>query len=80
MATLDQDATLAATKKDQRALYCYEGYKAYQPFNTWWAELGIILHTECREGNVPAGYAQLRVVERSPEVFATGSQRGTTAQ
>lgn len=34
VATLDQDATLAETNKRQ-ALYCYEKYKAYQPFNTY---------------------------------------------
>ena len=37
VATLDQDATLVATSK-RDALYSYEGYKAYQPLNTWWAE------------------------------------------
>lgn len=59
-ATLDQDATLAATQK-KNALFSYEGYKAYQPFNTWWAEQQMIIHTEFRDGNVPAGYEQLRV-------------------
>ena len=59
-ATLDQDATLAATQKKD-ALFSYEGYKAYQPFTTWWAEQQMIIHTEFRDGNVPAGYEQLRV-------------------
>lgn len=53
-ATLDMDATLAQT-----------GFKAYQPFNTWWFEQGIILHTEFRDGNVPAGYEQLRVFQEA---------------
>ena len=60
VATLDQDATLVATAKLE-ALYCYKKFKAYQPFNTWWAEQGMVLHTEFRDGNVPAGYEQLRV-------------------
>lgn len=64
IATLDMDATLAATNKEN-ALYCYKGFKAYQPLNTWWAEHGTILHTEFRDGNVPAGYEQLRVFKEA---------------
>ena len=63
-ATLDVDATVVATNK-QQSLYCYKGYKAYQPINTWWAEQGIILHSEFRDGNVPAGYEQLRVLKEA---------------
>ena len=59
-ATLDMDATLIETEKKD-ALFSYKGYKAYQPLNTYWAEQGLILHTEFRDGNVPAGYEQLRV-------------------
>ena len=59
-ATLDMDATLIETSKKD-ALFSYKGYKAYQPLNTYWAELGGVLHTEFRDGNVPAGYEQLRV-------------------
>ena len=65
-ATLDMDATLTATNK-AAALYCYDGYKSYQPLNTWWAEQGIILHTEFRDGNVPAGYEQVRVLQEALE-------------
>lgn len=60
-ATLDMDATLVETNKDS-AMYCYKGFKAYQPLNTWWAEQGVIVHTEFRDGNVPAGFEQLRVL------------------
>jgi hypothetical protein len=59
-ATLDMDATLIETEKKD-ALFSYKGYKAYQPLNTYWAELGLVLHTEFRDGNVPAGHEQLRV-------------------
>jgi len=59
-ATLDMDATLVSTNKID-ALFSYKGFKAYQPLNTWWFEQGIILHTEFRDGNVPAGFEQLRV-------------------
>jgi len=64
VATLDQDATLVETTK-QDALYSYKGFKAYQPLNTWWAEQGLVLHTEFRDGNVPAGYEQLRVFQEA---------------
>jgi hypothetical protein len=74
IATLDQDATLAATGKAE-ALYCYEGYKAYQPLNTWWAEPGIILHTEFRDGNVPAGYEQLRVLQEALKCLPPGVKK-----
>jgi hypothetical protein len=63
-ATLDMDATLVETEK-ATALGCYEGYPAYQPINTWWAEQGLVVHTEFRDGNVPAGFEQKRVLEEA---------------
>lgn len=63
-ATLDQDATLTNTYK-RKALYCYKGFKAYQPFNTYWAEHGILLHSEFRDGNVNAGFDQLRILKEA---------------
>jgi hypothetical protein len=63
-ATLDMDATLVATNKTD-ALFCYKGYKAYQPLNTWWFEQGTIVHTEFRDGNVPAGFEKLRVLKEA---------------
>ena len=60
-ATLDMDATLVETNKLD-SLCCYKGFKAYQPFNTWWAEQAVVVHTEFRDGNVPAGHEQLRVL------------------
>ncbi len=70
-ATLDSDATLVETQKKE-ALFSYEGYKAYQPFNVWWAEQGVVLHTEFRDGNVPAGYEQLRVFQEALEMLPEG--------
>jgi hypothetical protein len=52
-ATLDLDATLVETSKDE-ALYCYKHFKAYQPLNVWWAEQQVVLYSEFRDGNVPA--------------------------
>jgi hypothetical protein len=63
-ATLDMDATLIETHK-RDALHCYKGFKAYQPLNCWWAEQGAMLYSEFRDGNVPAGHEQLRVLKES---------------
>ncbi|MBV8104301.1 MAG: IS1380 family transposase [Hyphomicrobiales bacterium] len=63
-ATLDMDATLIATHK-RDALFCYKHFKAYQPLNCWWAEQGVMLYSEFRDGNVPAGHEQLRVLKAS---------------
>lgn len=64
IATVDMDATLSETHKKQ-ALYSYKGYKSYQPLNTYWYEQDMMLHSEFRDGNVPAGYEQLRVFQEA---------------
>jgi hypothetical protein len=61
-ATLDQDATLVETHKAE-ALFSYKHFRAYQPLNTYWAEHDLMLHSEFRDGNVPAGFEQLRVLQ-----------------
>jgi len=73
-ATLDMDATLVETCKDE-ALYCYKGFKAYQPLNTYWAEQEVVLHSEFRDGNVPAGHEQLRVLQESLAILPEGVER-----
>ena len=70
-ATLDMDATIVGTNKAD-SLFCYKGYKSYQPINTWWAEQEIILHTEFRDGNVPAGFEQLRVFKEALKCLPEG--------
>jgi hypothetical protein len=60
-ATLDQDATLVQTHKAE-AFFSYKHFRAYQPLNTYWAEHDLMLHSEFRDGNVPAGFEQLRVL------------------
>lgn len=74
MATLDMDATLVETHKSQ-ALYCYKHYKAYQPLNTYWAEQDLVLHSEFRDGNVWAGFEQLRVFMESLEALPLGVEK-----
>jgi len=70
-ATLDLDATLVETTKSA-ALYCYKHFRAYQPFNIWWAEQGMMLHSEFRDGNVPAGYQQTRVLKEALSYLPDG--------
>ncbi len=60
-ATLDMDACLVETHK-QEALHSYKKYRAYQPLTTYWAEADQIVHSEFRDGNVPASHQQLRVL------------------
>jgi hypothetical protein len=64
VATLDMDATLVETGK-AGALFCYKHFPAYQPLNVWWAEQHLVARSEFRDGNVPAGYEQLRVLEET---------------
>ena len=47
----------------QSALFCYKGYRAYQPYNVWWAEQQVVVHSEFRDGNVPAGWNILAVIK-----------------
>ncbi|MCH9045239.1 MAG: IS1380 family transposase [SAR324 cluster bacterium] len=64
VATLDIDATLVETHKS-KALYCYKKFKAYQPQNVYWAEQGLVVHSEFRDGNVPAEYRQLPLLQEA---------------
>jgi hypothetical protein len=63
-ATLAMDATLVETRKDT-ALFCYQGYAAYQPLTVYWHEQAVAVHSEFRDGNVPAGFEPVRVLEES---------------
>lgn len=73
-ATLDMDATLVSSQKEQ-SLWCYQQYKAYQPFNTYWFEQDLVLHSEFRDGNVPAGHQQLRLLQESLEQLPEGVEK-----
>ncbi len=82
VATLEQDATLLEVYK-QVALFCYQGYKAYQPLTIRWAEQDLVVISELRDGNVPAGYGNLRQFQQSlivlPEGVVKVYYRGDTA-
>lgn len=74
IATLDMDATLVETEK-RGAFWSYKGFRAYQPLNTWWSEQGLVLHTEFRDGNVPAGFEQKRVLQEAVEGLPDGVKK-----
>ncbi len=70
-ATLEEDATLVETFKEE-ALYCYQGYRAYQPLSIRWAEQDVVVISELRDGNVPAGYENLRVFQQALALLPVG--------
>jgi DDE family transposase len=64
--TLDVDAHLVESSK-RSALPTYEGFRGYQPLLVAWAEAGLVLADEFRDGNVPAAS---RIKELVDEAFA----------
>ncbi|MBI4287754.1 MAG: IS1380 family transposase [Chloroflexi bacterium] len=72
--TLDIDAHLVETHKEG-ARPCYDGYTAFQPMVVTWAETGLILADEFREGNVPASVGTLKLVNKAHAVLPLGSWR-----
>jgi hypothetical protein len=71
VATLEEDASLVETFK-QVALFCYQGYRAYQPLTIRWAEQDLIVISEFRDGNVPASYENLRVFQQALALLPPG--------
>lgn len=65
------DATLVQTYK-RTALYCYKKFKAYQPVNVYWDEQRMLLHSEFRDGNVPAKFELLRILKTSLDKLPAG--------
>jgi len=63
-ATLDVDATILESDK-RAAKATYDGRRGYQPVFVLWAEQDVIVADEFRDGNVPAGSGNLRVVQRA---------------
>ncbi|MBH0200679.1 MAG: IS1380 family transposase, partial [Nitrospira sp.] len=70
-ATLDVDATILETHK-RTAAVTYEGPRGYQPVIVVWAEQDLIVHDEFRDGNVPAGCGNVRVLERAVAALPSG--------
>ena len=71
VATIDVDATILESQK-QSALLTYDGRTGYQPVVALWAEQDVILAEEFRDGNVPAGTGNRRVVEQALAALPAG--------
>ena len=69
--TFDVDAQLVETSK-ANAQYCYEGYRAFQPMEVEWAETGLVLADELREGNVHAGRGIREIVDEAHAMLPPG--------
>lgn len=73
-ATLDMDATLVETSKEE-ALWSYKGYKAYQPLNVYWHEHDVVVYSQFRDGNVPCGHRQTEVLAKALEQVPAGVEK-----
>ncbi len=69
--TLDVDAHLVESQKST-ALFTYEGFRGYQPLLVQWAETGLILAEQFRDGNVPAS---ANIKELVDQAYAALPQR-----
>lgn len=75
VATIDQDATIIESHK-HTALWAYDGSQGYQPMLAMWAETGLIVADEFRDGNVPAQMAPLHCAKAAFNALpATVEQR-----
>jgi hypothetical protein len=63
-ATLDHDATIQESHK-REAMAHYQGGRGYQPASVYWQEQDLVVADEYRDGNVPAGMENLRLVKRA---------------
>jgi hypothetical protein len=69
--TPDVDAHLVETNK-ANAYYSYNGKKTFQPIEVEWAETGLVLAEEFRQGNVLAGTDIKRVVDEAFNALPPG--------
>ena len=63
-ATLEIDATFMETQK-RDALSCYKHFDAYSSLTVRWAEMGLAIWDEFRDGNVPPAYRNLEALGES---------------
>jgi Transposase DDE domain group 1 len=73
-ATIDLDATILESSK-QAARPTYDGRTGYQPVVALWAEQDVVLADEFRDGNVPAGTGNQRLLERAVAALPPGVER-----
>jgi hypothetical protein len=80
--TIDIDASIHESHK-REALWTYDGVRGYQPVIAYWAEQGVIVADQFRDGNVPAGMGNAEVVRRTlralPEGVTVRRVRGDSA-
>ncbi len=70
-ATLDVDATLVESHQEA-ATVAYDGTRGYQPVVVVWAEQDVIVADEFRDGHVPAGCGNQRLLERAVAALPAG--------
>ncbi len=75
-ATLDMDNNLIVSHKST-AKTSYKKDPSYHPFNVYWAEQDLMLFSEFRDGNVPAGKEQLRILKKSLSLLPAGVETVT---
>jgi Transposase DDE domain group 1 len=82
LATVDQDTTIIESR-NQQALPTYEGPRGYQPMLAVWAETGLVLADQFRDGNVPAQMEPREVAQRAfaalPSTVSEYYYRGDSA-
>jgi hypothetical protein len=69
--TLDVDAHLVESSKST-ALPTYEGFRGYQPALVSWAETGLVLADQFRDGNVPASVGLGDLVDEAYAALPSG--------
>lgn len=74
VATLDADATILESHK-RSAHRTYDGRRGYQPVLVLWAEQDVVVAEEFRDGNVPAGSGNLRVVQKAVGALPEGVEQ-----
>jgi len=70
-ATLDMDNNLIVSQKSTSKV-SYKKTPSYQPFNVYWYEQDLMLLSEFRDGNVPAGKEQLRLFKQAEAFLPEG--------
>jgi hypothetical protein len=71
VATIDIDATILDSQK-RAARWTYDGRTGFQPVVALWAEQDVVLADEFRDGNVPAGTGNRRVIEQALAALPPG--------
>lgn len=73
--TLDPDATVIEAEKEE-AHWTYKKEKGYQPLMGFLYEVGLVLHDEFRDGNVPAGAGAVEFLKGCQQRMPRGKRIG----